>query len=966
MKYIFSVSMFVNCVLALDFAVRFGWLNERKYIENRLIAVFCIGSALWSGSFAALFLQTDVDVAYVCRSIGMVGTFLYLIVAQLLVCYISGIKRFWQHFFNGISYLGILVYFLTIKKGEVVYELTADGMTYYFKPGFCNNVYVGYVAILAVNILIVTIYMLRYTKAKRIQAFGKKFLIVESLIFLGMLFDTVFPMLGFGAIPGSSMTQFYGLLVLYSAENEINRSRVNIANMSEFIYYSLSMPVLVYDSRRRIQIMNDAASSFLAISQSMIAEKNIHISQLFDINEMEAFEFLGDRRDVDVVCQKNQVYCSLAVNKIHDHYGDVIGYIIIVTDLSERMKTVQRLEEAIKEADAANQAKSTFLANMSHEIRTPMNVIIGFSELVLKMELEKQVREYVEDIKDSSENLLAIINDLLDISKIESGKMELVCMDYYIGSLFQDVFLIINAQAKKKGLTFSMTVAPDMPSRLYGDKIRLRGILINLLNNAVKYTKEGNVSLTARIVKQDADIATLEFKVTDTGVGIRPEEQDRLFESFSQVDRKVHYGVEGTGLGLAIVKGYVMLMNGEVTVESAYGEGSVFTAVIEQKVVDATPLDKFDGKEVEAVDDFTIGNMKMPGVRVLVVDDNQINLKVASSTLGYYELVIDTASSGMAAIDLCRKNRYQMIFMDQMMPQMDGIEAMKEIRKLDNYYDFGGECKIIVLTANAVSGVREQLMKEGFDEYLGKPMNFKQLERLFARFLPKEKISHDTDENLRQTGEREEEKSIQKLGEMLPRVEINQGILFCGGHAEDYLGVLQVVYQNGESQLSELKKLWRQRDYLEYTIRIHGLKGSARSIGARHISDMAKAQEKAGKEGDYGYIDAHMEEFEREYRRLLEEIRLVLEYYQMLKPAADTPEQESVSETDFIQMLRELQKKMDELDFAGASKLVRETEPLKLSEEYRDDFAKIRQWMEEMEEDKIREVIEKYMLFLED
>lgn len=958
MKYIFSVSMFVNCVLALDFAVRFGWSNERKYIENRLVAFFCLGSALWSGSFAALFLQTSTDAAYICRSIGMIGTFLYLIVAQVLVCHISGIERGWRRFFNGISYLGIFVYFLSIKKGEVVYHLTDEGMTYYFKPGFCNNVYIVFVVVLSVNILIVISYMLRRAKAKRIQAFGKKFLLVEILIFLGMMFDTVFPMLGFGAIPGSSMTQFYGLLVLYSAENEINRSRVNIANMSEFIYYSLAMPVLVYDSERRIQIMNDAAASFLNISQNMIAEENIHISRLFDIDEEDAFAFCGNRRDVDVVCQKNQVYCSLAVNKIHDHYGDVIGYIIIVTDLSERMKTVQKLEEAIREADSANQAKSTFLANISHEIRTPMNVIIGFSELVLKMNLEKQVREYVEDIKDSSENLLAIINDLLDISKIESGKMELVCTDYYIGSLFQDVFMIINAQAKKKGLDFTMTVDPHMPSRLYGDKIRLRGVLINLLNNAVKYTKEGNVSLEARIVKQDADIVTLEFKVADTGAGIRLEEQDRLFESFSQVDRKVHYGVEGTGLGLAIVKGYVTLMNGDVTVQSVYGEGSVFTAVIDQKVIDATPLDKFDGKAVSGVDDFTIGNMKMPGVRVLVVDDNQINLKVASSTLGYYQLTVDTASSGKEAIALCRENRYQMIFMDQMMPQMDGIEAMKEIRKLNGCYDFGGECKIIVLTANAVSGVREQLMSEGFDEYLGKPMNFKQLERLLARFVPKERISHDTAENMRQSQEKEEEKQVRELGEMLPQVEINQGILFCGGHLRDYLEVLQLVSQDGEAQLKELERLQQQQDYLEYTIQIHGLKGSTRSIGARHLSELAKAQEKAGKEGDYTYIDTHIEEFEQEYRRLLEEIRVVLKHYRMSETVIDTPE--PVSETDFIQMLTELRQSMDALDFAGASKLVRETLPETLPEQYRDDFAKIRQWMGEMEEDKIREVIEKY------
>lgn len=961
MKYFFSVIMFVNCVVALDFAVRFAWWDEKKYIENRLVSIFCVASALWSGSFAALFLQTDTDKAYICRCVGMIGTFLYLIVAQMLVCNISGIRPFWRRLSNGISYIGILVYFLAIKKSEVVYQLTDEGMTYYFKPGFCNNVYIVYVVIVFIDILSVIVYMLRCAKAKRIQAFGKKFLLVEILIFLGMLFDTVFPLFGFGAIPGSSMTQFYGLLVLYSAVYEINRSRINMVNMSEFIYYSLGTPVLVYDADQRIKIMNDAAFSFLDVNPWVLGVENIPISQLFGLEEEEAFNFPGDRRDMDVVCRRNQLYCNLAMNKIHDHYGDVIGYIITVTDLSERMKTVQRLEEAIKEADSANQAKSTFLANMSHEIRTPMNVIIGFSELILKMDLQQQVREYIEDIKDSSENLLAIINDLLDISKIESGKMELVCTDYYIGSLFKDVFLIINAQAKKKGLVFRMTVDPGIPSKLYGDKIRIRGVLINLLNNAVKYTKQGTVTLEAKAVKQVADIVTLEFKVSDTGVGIKREEQDQLFESFSQVDRKVHYGVEGTGLGLAIVKGYVALMNGDVTVESIYGKGSVFTAVIEQKIIDASPLEKFDGSENREADDFSIGNMKMPGVRVLVVDDNQINLKVAGSTLGYYQLIVDTASSGKEAIELCRQNRYQMVFMDQMMPQMDGIEAMKQIRRLNSHYDFGGECKIIVLTANAVSGVREQLVSEGFDEYLGKPMNFKQLERLFAQFLPQEKIQVDVNEKTKQAQETEEKRELQELQEMLPQVEINQGILFCGGHLTDYLEVIQMVCQKGEGQLEELKNLQQKEAYSDYTIQIHGLKGTALNIGARRISDMAKAQEKAGKEGDYAYIDAHMEEFQREYRLLLSQIQTVLEHYGMQASAAEAPEKGIFSEEDFMLLLKRIRQSMDEFDFAGASKLVREAGQEQLPEQYREDFAKIRQWMEEMEEDKIREIIEKYV-----
>lgn len=955
MKYIFSLTLFTFAVLGFYFSLQYIWVKEKNYVENRLLSLFCFASGLWSFGFGLQIMQTDTDMAYYCRVIGMIGTFLYLITAQVLVCQVSEIPKFWQNILNGISYSGVIIYFFTIQKDQIIYRLSPTmGMTYAFKAGIGNTIYTIYCVVFAVDVLVVTLYMTRKQSKKRVRVFGKKMLTVELFIAVGMVLDTIVPMLGIPAIPGSTLMQFFGMTVLRAAVHEINRSRINMGNLSEIMYYSLSVPVLIFDIDRRASILNDAAKDFFEVEKELIDERMIGIQQLFTIDEEDAFGFSETRRDVDAVCTRNQVHCSLSVNKVHDHYGDEIGFIIIVTDLTERIKTMKELETAIKTADSANQAKSTFLANMSHEIRTPMNAILGFAELVLKMDINEQVYEYVTDIKDSSENLLAIINDLLDISKIESGKMELVCSEYYTNSLFKDVFLIINAQAKRKGLVFKMKIAPDMPSRLYGDKIRIRGVLINLLNNAVKYTKEGTVSFEATVSDVRGENAQLQFKVIDTGVGIKKEEQGRLFESFSQVDRKVHHGVEGTGLGLAIVKGYVTLMNGDVTVESEYGVGSVFTAVIDQKIIDPKPMDAFLAKETKTTEDFRLGSIRVFGTKVLVVDDNQINLKVASSTLGYYGLDVDIASSGREAIELCKLHEYEMVFMDQMMPVMDGVTAMKEIRHLSPYYAIGGTAKIIVLTANAVAGVRQQLMAEGFDEYLGKPMNFRQLERLLVRFLPEERIRYVEEEESTET---DEQKELRELGILIPLADIQQGITFCGGRLTDYLSVLRVTYRNGEKTLKELDTLQRMGDYENYTIKIHGLKSTSLSIGAKSISDMAKEQEFAGKAEDYAYIDSHIEDFAQSYRILLAQIRAVLERYQMLEEEPDALQVEDATVVDIKKLFADIIEYMDGFDFAGAAKLVRQAKDASIPDEYREDIERLGQWMDEMEEDKIRELI---------
>lgn len=958
MKYIFSITLFSCSVLAIYLGIHFLLTRGKKHVENRMFFVFCLSSAIWGLGFGGLILQTDTNIAYGWRAFGMIGVFLYLTISQILVCHLSDFKKSIQYLLTGIACTGFIIYFFVIQKEQVIYHLdNIAGMTYRFNQGFWNTVYTTYSCVIATTIVCTVIHILRTSTSKRIHAFCKKILLTAFCMLLGMVFDTIYPLLGIPALPGSSITQFIGLFVLYNAMCALDRSRINISNMSEFIYYSLAIPVLVYDSNRKLQILNDDAYSFFDLPREQTDIENISIEQLFNLDNDTVFCFEGKKKEVDAICQKNWLYCSLAISQIEDTYGDTIGYIILVTDLSERMNTMQDLEAAIIEAQRANQAKSTFLANMSHEIRTPMNAIIGFSELLLKMDIAPDVREYVQDIKWSSHNLLAIINEILDISKIESGKTELICGDYSTGSLLNDVSLIIASQAKKKGLAFSMNVDSNIPTKLYGDKTRIRGVLINILNNAVKYTPEGSVTFEVNIRKQTDENVTLEFKVIDTGIGIKEEDLPSLFKSFEQLDQKFHYDIEGSGLGLAIANGYVNLMGGEITVDSVYGEGSTFTVVIDQKIVEKEPL----GCNFSTVEDSansSIGTMKIANTHVLVVDDNLVNLKVAGSTLSYYGLIVDTASSGPDAIELCKQHQYPIVFLDQMMPEMDGIETMKEIRQISPYYSSGGESKLIALTANAISGVRTHLIEEGFDEYLGKPMNFEQLELLFVRFLPAENIYYESEDDSPADKDDQKDQDLEYVKNSLPNVDIQQGLTNCGGKLKDYLNVLEITWNYGEKQLKELEELHAKQDYDTYTIKIHSMKSMTRNLGANTISDMAKAQESAGLKKETSYIDAHIDEFRTAYLSMLENIEMVLRHYGYIQDNAGEQSKEFLTEEMVRYILINIRQSMDAFDFTKVFDILAEIKKYQLSDDYQEVFAKIAHWMDELNVDAIYSLIE--------
>ncbi|MCR4787081.1 MAG: response regulator [Lachnospiraceae bacterium] len=565
--------------------------------------------------------------------------------------------------------------------------------------------------------------------------------------------------------------------------------------------------------------------------------------------------------------------------------GSVGGTIATLVDTMELKEQTKELSELKEQLQRTLGFKEAFLSNMSHEIRTPIHAIIGFSEIMMKESGDERIKTQIEMIKDSSYSLLAIINDVLDLSKIESGKMQLVNSNYYISYIIRDIEATYSLLASRKGIKFDMHLDDNIPSNLYGDKIRLRGTLLNILNNAVKFTREGHIDFYIRVVDKKDDIVTLCFEVKDTGIGIRREDREKIFESFSRFDIQNNYSVEGRGLGLSIAKGYMDLMGGRIEVDSEYGVGSSFKVIVDQKIVDDSPIDMdiVNARKKKKGEGFAIKGMK-----ALVVDDNPVNLTVAEGLMKTYGLVVEKASGGKEAISLCMSNQYDIVFMDQMMPEVDGIKAMKEIRKINEYY--GEKCCIIVLTADAMAGAREKLLAEGFDEYLSKPLEMHRLEAMLLKFVPEQNIVdidklNNEDIIIEETKQASEEKekdnakdeildTAEKLG--IDPDALRKRVRDCGGSLKDYASVCRIACKHAENKVRKLKEAQLSGDYDRYTIEVHALKSTFASLGNTDLAERARQQEFAGKEGNHQFIDEGMDALIKDYIAFIERIKAVV------------------------------------------------------------------------------------------
>ncbi len=646
---------------------------------------------------------------------------------------------------------------------------------------------------------------------------------------------------------------------------------------------SMSMVVIVVWSRRNYDFRHLAAAKVLESLGDGVIALDDH-DRLVSYNRAAAniFTHLPDHKlgeNIRVVedfreeMLNKDIPQSFSINGQHyeshskhiiDENGRVQGNVILILDMTDIKAYIKEIKRVRHEAEKASIAKSEFLANMSHEIRTPMNAIIGLNDIIMEECGDTEIYAYAKDVQSAAKNLLAIINDILDLSKVEAGKMELVVVDYYLKDLANEIVAMMDMAASQRGLILKYECDETIPCCYNGDDGRIKQILINIINNAIKFTDKGYVRtyITGKPGKH-ADEELLIFHVEDTGCGIREEDLDKIFEDFRQVDSKRNRSAEGTGLGLAIVKHLVELMGGTIEVESTYGKGTMVTIMIPQKIVDRCPISErpeVPQREEKVADSFTA-----PGIKVLIVDDNVINRKVARGFLKNYDFDLTEAESGPEAIELVRGSRFDIIFMDHMMPGMDGIEAAEIIRR--DCGEKGTAPVMVALTANAMEGMREHFLECGFQDFISKPLDRKEMNQLLLRWVP---------EKYRQVDDSQEEsRPLDPEMFQIDGVDMEAALQYYSGDEEGFVDLLELYCMDGKRKTELLRELVRS-DILHYQIEVHGLKSASANIGAMVVSEMAREQEYAAVQGDSEFIDSQFPVLMAEYENLLANIEQFL------------------------------------------------------------------------------------------
>ncbi|MCR5232742.1 MAG: response regulator [Lachnospiraceae bacterium] len=707
---------------------------------GRRMFLACISIFLWDFGYGWMGLCYNSDFAYIPRALALLSVIAYMCSVLTYLTHLSGYPRKTT---ETVCLISSVIYFiawiLIVQKDAVDFTITPWGYWYISKAS--NARYIQFAAIL---IALVMFYVIlswwdKNADYKRERHLIKRFRWFGPILMTGLLFDTLIPtFFNTAAIPGSAVAAFASSLLLFSISRRYMTFGISTRNVSEYVFREVNVPVLILDPEGKIELYNEIAESTFArmgkLKGKRLEDLVEPVTELKHVSEAYKSRLLA--------IKGRESYCRIIRSVIYDDFKEVRCEILFLPDMTDAIISMQIADESLRSEEEANKAKSNFLANMSHEIRTPMNAIIGMNEIILRDgDINDEVRGQLKVVKTAADGLLELINDILDISKIESGKYEIIDEEYDTAALISDVSMLILTRLSDSGIILKLDVSPDIPKSVIGDKLRVRQILVNILGNAVKFTRRGSIELKCECRRLSDDVV-LYFDISDTGIGIREEDIEGIFGAFNQVDTRKNRDIKGTGLGLAISRNLAIMMNGDITVESEYGKGSIFHVTVHQKIIGnesigndtANLLENFryiiqDKREAE--DD----TLRFKDKHILIVDDNLVNLHVAKGLMEPYEMKIDLATNGYQAVDMIKENDYDLVFMDHMMPELDGVDTTKLIRSLGDTDTKYRILPVIALTADVVKGTREMLLEAGMQDYLAKPIKKSELNQVFEKWL---------------------------------------------------------------------------------------------------------------------------------------------------------------------------------------------------------------------------------------
>ena len=878
------MGIFINC-LAVVFSTIMAICGISYFMREKnagalryYMLVMGFFGALWSGGYGIMGFTETGEAAAVFRAVGLVGVAGFMMTEALMVAYMVELPKWLFRAYAMIFGIFATVDLYFFIPDQHTFVRLNGRMCYYSTNSFGRMVHNIFLAFVAVTMIAMAILWVHKEKPKRQSYYVRAAILANIAILFSIIPDTILPMLGKPSFPSSAYGMFLTYMITWFWATRFNAFSITVGNLSQYIYESANTAILIFDEYFRLVLANPYGQELLGIKKI----ENQKLMQLFQGTEAESGRIkdgiLRDNKGVaELVSVHGAISCSLNFSLARDFHDDPYCIVCFVYDLT---KEKNMLEEVVR----ANEAKSQFLANMSHEIRTPINGILGMDSVLLKECHDENLREYAKNIQSAGQSLLSIINDILDISKIESGKMEILTIRYQLFSVLNDCYNLTKIKLQNKPVSFIMQINEKLPSWLYGDEVRIRQIINNFLSNAVKYTKEGNITFELDFEEKTDEQILLVITVRDTGIGIKEEDLGKLFESFTRIEEKRNRNIEGTGLGLNLTKNLVNLMGGEVFAESTYGKGSCFTAKIPQKIADAKPMGDF-GKRYQqylSTSDDDKLSFLAPDAKILVVDDVTMNLKVVEGLLKATKIQIDTAVSGSECLECVKTTPYQMIFLDHMMPEMDGLETLEHMKNLaDNP---NAQTPVIMLTANAIVGAKEEYIEAGFTDYLTKPIRETELLEMILKYLPEELVCENGGQGIEKSQDAQDMEQPEAGGEgaeplqrleQLEGLDVKTGLIYCMNEEDFYIEMLQEFLQADKA--SQLKHFLAEEDWDNYRTTVHALKSTSLTIGAAHLSGEAKALETAAKEGNMDYIRSHHDGVMDEYKELTDHLKEILE-----------------------------------------------------------------------------------------